>query len=207
MLRPAHLPGTCSYFYEGQPETQTCGPDYAEVICSVQVPPATPLSLKWYYSQTSNRAGATLIESAAGGKYQITFSLADIPQEDTGLVVGRSELFIVPFSDSDTGYYWCQMVEDGNPLPPSDTQYLTFDDNCAPGNVLGSKCVKDDSNVTPSPTSANIQPTGTLVNPKPTVNVTMERGAAPCGVVGGALSTAVYLTVGLVSVVFMGYMC
>ncbi len=173
------------------------------MICSVQVPPTTPLSLKWYYSQTSNRAGATLIETSS-------FSLADIPQEDTGLVVGRSHLFIVPFNDSDTGYYWCQMVEDGNPLPPSDTQYLTFDDTassiCTPGNVLGSKCVKDDSNVTPSPTSANIQPTGTLVNPKPTVNVTMERGAAPCGVVGGALSTAVYLTVGLVSIVFMGYM-
>ncbi len=117
--------GPCLYIYENIHTAGICpkGID-ARVDCRGQVPAESSVDIRWYWTRNEDEAGTlgTLLQTD-GFKY-ITLLSRD------GLVNGRtvffSFLYVHSFNNTDTGFYWCQMVvHESRLLEPSCPMEIT----------------------------------------------------------------------------------
>ncbi len=113
---PFHLSlGPCLYFYENIHTAGICPKGiFAIFVCRGQVPADSSVDIRWYWTQNEDEAGTlgTLIQTD-GSKY-ITMLQMDPPTN--GRTIFFSDLLVHNFNDTDTGFYWCQMVINGSRL-------------------------------------------------------------------------------------------
>lgn len=107
-------------------------------LCYIQAPPNdTNLSVQWYKAAPGTAESDIMAEgellSEFSGKYNFTITrqllAVNNQSELNGLFWDEFVLTILNFnSNTDDGYYWCQIVANGTcPLEPSPTGYLALD--------------------------------------------------------------------------------
>ena len=111
------MTGECCYWYAQFPATATCNRTTISMnltlSCNVQYwlsDNTTKVEVRWYRSKSEQSAGIEGVRLNHTRK--------------TGPVTSNTVTFIqyyleISRSTSDQGYYWCQMIVNGDPLPPS----------------------------------------------------------------------------------------
>ena len=132
--------GRCCYYYHGVPRNITdmsCNPEGSRIswVCQVYSPhdSSSTLSVKWYKSvteETARKYGQEITEVI--GKYDFSTQRASAPISNNqsivnGLILDIFELTILEFdSNTDDGYYWCQLLINDTCLEPSDFGHITL---------------------------------------------------------------------------------
>ena len=93
-----------------------CNPDGVDIplFCGVYVPQNVPTTVKWYQSKTEDLAGVSgtlIIEEPLKYSMEVTRSADPIVNGMfMGLFYDQHSLRITNFNQSDSGYYWCQLI-------------------------------------------------------------------------------------------------
>ena len=120
-------PGECCYWYRKIPATpSTCHGTKTRtvnLICEVEYwlqNISISIEIEWYRSRSK--------ESAGNESGEIVTEYSQFEGESTlnqSLIRHYNIIQVLNFSISDRGYYWCQMVVNSIPLPPSPYGYIS----------------------------------------------------------------------------------
>ena len=112
------MTGECCYWYTQFPATATCNRNTLSTTltlsCDVQYllsDNTTNVEVKWYRSKSERSAG---IE---GERLNHTHITGPVTVNNIGTIIQYD--LEISRSTSDQGYYWCQMIVNNDPLPPS----------------------------------------------------------------------------------------
>ena len=133
----------CCYYYSIVPKNVTtisCNPQGMNIswLCYINTPSNDMnVSVQWYKARPGTAESDIMVEgellSELSGKYSFTVTrqllAVNNQSELNGLFWDEFVLTINNFnSNTDDGYYWCQIVANGTcPLEPSPTGYLALD--------------------------------------------------------------------------------
>ena len=144
---PSRSSGECCYWYRRFPATPSaCHGDNqtstVSLVCEIEYQPlnnTSNIEVRWYRTRDEESAGITGETLIDGTKYIIID-----PPINPQSPIRQYTLGILNFSNSDRGYYWCQLFVNNVPLSPSPYGYIhslqctvtLFDVTCAMDSQL-----------------------------------------------------------------------